>query len=36
MKFGVTMFPSSLADVASGARLAEDMGLDCGGIADSQ
>ena len=36
MKFGVTMFPNSLADVASGARLAEEMGFDYVGIADSQ
>ena len=36
MKFGVTMFPNSLADVASGARLAEAMGFDYVGIADSQ
>ena len=36
MKFGVTMFPNSLADVASGAHLAEEMGFDYVGIADSQ
>ena len=36
MKFGVTMFPINLADVASGARLAEEMGFDYVGIADSQ
>ena len=36
MKFGVTMFPNNLADVASGARLAEEMGFDYVGIADSQ
>ena len=36
MKFGVTMFPNNLADVASGARLAEEMGFDYIGIADSQ
>ena len=36
MKFGVTMFPNSLADVASGARLAEEMGFDYVGIADSR
>ena len=35
MKFGVTMFPNSLAGVASGARLAEEMGFDHVGIADS-
>ena len=36
MKFGVTLFPNSLEEVASGARLAEDMGFDYVGIADSQ
>ncbi len=36
MKFGVTMFPNSLEDVASGAKLAEEMGFDYVGIADSQ
>ena len=36
MKFGVTMFPNSLEEVASGARLAEEMGFDYVGIADSQ
>ena len=36
MKFGVTMFPNNLDDVAKGARLAEDMGYDYVGIADSQ
>ena len=36
MKFGVTMLPNNLADVASGARLAEEMGFDYVGIADSQ
>ena len=36
MKFGVTMFPNSLRDVASQARLAEDLGFDYVGIADSQ
>lgn len=36
MKFGVTMFPNSLADVARSARLAEDLGFDYVGIADSQ
>ena len=36
MKFGVTMFPNNLGDVASGARLAEEMGFDYVGIADSQ
>ena len=36
MKFGVTMFPDNLADDASGSRLAEEMGFDYGGIADSQ
>ncbi len=36
MKFGVTMFPNNLEDVASGARLAEEMGFDYVGIADSQ
>ena len=36
MKFGVTMFPNNLGDVAIGARLAEDMGFDYVGVADSQ
>ncbi len=36
MKFGVTMFPNNLEDVATGARLAEEMGFDYVGIADSQ
>lgn len=36
MKFGVTMFPNNLDDVARGARLAEEMGFDYVGIADSQ
>ena len=36
MKFGVTMFPNNLEDVASGSRLAEEMGFDYVGIADSQ
>ena len=36
MKFGVTMFPNNLDDVARGARLAEEMGYDYVGIADSQ
>ena len=36
MKFGVTMFPNSLDDVARSARLAEEMGFDYVGIADSQ
>ena len=36
MKFGVTMFPNNLAEVASGARLAEGMGFGYVGIADSQ
>ena len=36
MKFGVTMFTNNLDDVASGARLAEEMGFDYVGIADSQ
>ena len=36
MKFGVTMFPNNLEDVASQARLAEEMGFDYVGIADSQ
>ncbi len=36
MKFGVTMFPNNLEDVARGARLAEEMGFDHVGIADSQ
>ena len=36
MKFGVTLFPNNLDDVASGARLAEEMGFDYVGIADSQ
>ena len=36
MKFGVTMFPNSLDDVARGARLAEETGFDYVGIADSQ
>ena len=36
MKFGVTMFPNNLDDVASGARLGEEMGFDYVGIADSQ
>ena len=36
MKFGVTLFPNNLEQVASGARLAEDLGFDYVGIADSQ
>ena len=36
MKFGVTLFPNSLADIARDARLAEDLGFDYVGIADSQ
>ena len=36
MKFGVTMFPNNLENVASGARLAEEMGFDYVGVADSQ
>ena len=36
MKFGVTMFPNNLEDVARGARLAEEMGFDYVGVADSQ
>ncbi len=36
MKFGVTMFPNNLEDVARGARLAEAMGFDHVGVADSQ
>ena len=36
MKFGVTMFPNSLEEVASASRLAEAMGFDYVGIADSQ
>ena len=36
MQFGVTMFPNNLDDVASGARLAEAMGFDYVGVADSQ
>ena len=36
MKFGVTMFPNNLEDVAGGSRLAEEMGFDYVGIADSQ
>ena len=36
MKFGVTMFPNSLDDVAKAARLAEQMGFDYVGVADSQ
>ncbi len=36
MKFGVTMFPNNLDDVARGARLAEEMGFDYVGVADSQ
>ena len=36
MKFGVTVFPNSLTDVAIGARLAEEMGFDYVAIADSQ
>ena len=36
MKFGVTMFPNNLEDVASQTRLAEEMGFDYVGIADSQ
>ena len=36
MKFGVTMFPNNLEDVARGAHLAEDLGFDYVGIADSQ
>ena len=36
MQFGVTMFPNNLDDVASGARLAEALGFDYVGVADSQ
>ena len=36
MKFGDTMFPNNLEDVASQTRLAEEMGFDYVGIADSQ
>ena len=36
MKFGVTMFPNNLEDVARGSRLAEEMGFDYVGVADSQ
>ena len=36
MKFGVTMFPNNLDDVAKGASLAEEMGFDYVGVADSQ
>ena len=36
MKFGVTMFPNSLDQVVSNARLAEGLGFDYVGIADSQ
>ena len=36
MKFGVTMFPNNLEAVAGGARLAEEMGFDYVGVADSQ
>ena len=36
MKSGVTTFPNNLADVASGSHLAEEMGFDYVGIADSQ
>ena len=36
MKFGVTVFLNSLDDVARGARLAEAMGFDYVGVADSQ
>ena len=36
MKFGVTMFPGSLDVLDKQARLAEDMGFDYLGIADSQ
>ena len=36
MKFGVTMFPNNLEEVATGARLAEEMGFEYVGIADSQ
>ena len=36
MKFGVTMFPNNLEDVARGARLAEEKGFEYVGIADSQ
>ena len=36
MQFGVTMFPNNLEDVARGARLAEEMGFDYVGVADSQ
>ena len=36
MKFGVTMFPNNLEDVARGARLAEEIGFDYVGVADSQ
>ena len=36
MKFGVTMFPNNLDDVAKAARLAEAMGFDYVGVADSQ
>ena len=36
MKFGVTMFPDSHADVDSGVRVAKEMGFDYVGVADSQ
>ena len=36
MQFGVTMFPNNLEDVARDARLAEAMGFDYVGVADSQ
>ena len=36
MKFGVTLFPNNLEDIANGARLAEELGFDYVGIADSQ
>ena len=36
MKFGVTLFPNNLEEVATGARLAEEMGFDYVGVADSQ
>jgi hypothetical protein len=36
MKFGVTMFPNSLEDVASGAWLSEEMGFGYVGIAASE
>ena len=36
MKFGVTLFPNNLEEVANAVRLAEELGFDYVGIADSQ